>query len=542
MRNIVLVICFALCAIMANAQNQSVEIARIEFKKGNYKDAVGLYNGAIATVTDANLKNSLINEKKKSSKCWQNIELADRYFRESNFSVAQRYYGNILSDNPSDSYAQNQRDKCVRNIENARLLALEKKRIDALWVELMSTNNIEGLKTFAQDYPTYGKIESLKKILDYYNNPSKIDNGGVSIRRTLYVDLGNAYYEYNKVVAAQFYEKAAMCGSLVGFYNLAISLPEKEENRAKRLLVVAAVNGQEDAVKLLESKYPNLKYNNDIPKLLYDHLLKANNGRISSAIIIQKNKLNIGLPTLNTINDQLDYTSGWGVDFLDYGQYEWQYELGMMYLNGNSVSKNPDKALSYLYDAASQGNYTAQYQLAKIMKDKDDYYAFALCAAVNGCVDAQVQLAINNTELEYLKAYVQYIKEEKCNFFDMYKFLSFYAKFYKIEDADAELVSLACYQFLKRKQHRYVTKMLKSRSNWNKQTISKIQSLLANSSNKYHKKLLKQLPKIKVMFTKVEPILFQKFVKEGFCTYPHHAKTIEIVDFISSTSNRSITN
>ena len=31
-----------------NAQSNNAEIARSEFKKGNYKDAVGLYNGAIA--------------------------------------------------------------------------------------------------------------------------------------------------------------------------------------------------------------------------------------------------------------------------------------------------------------------------------------------------------------------------------------------------------------------------------------------------------------------------------------------------------------
>lgn len=530
MRKIVVSMFFILCAVIACAQNKSIDIARVEYQKGNYEDAVGLFNGAIATITDSKTKELLTKEKEKSSRCWRNIEQADQSFSESNYSLAQRIYENVLSDNPSDSYARNQRDRCRRNVENARQLAMEKKRIDALWVELMSSNNISKLKTFVKDYPIYPQVKDLQRVLDYYDNPAKIEKETVAIKCVSYVNFGNLYFVYNKSVAAQFYEKAAANGSLAGFYNLAISLPDIESNRKQRLLVFAAVNGIEDAVKLLDSKYPNLKYDKNIPRSIYQYLEKANRGDIYSKVIAQKNKFNIGLPKLDLIDHNSEY-----INSAD----SWQYELGIMYLQGNYVTKNFDKGFSYLFDAASKGNYTAQCQLAITMKGKDDTYykAFGLCAAINGSDYAQKQLGISGTDLKYARAYMQYLNGEKCDFFSVYMFLSYNAKKYNCEDIDAKLVSQACYPYLDSKKLKAVSKILKSKPYWNKQTISKISLILLGSSNKYHKKLLKQLPKISVELTKITPNLFQSFVNEGFCSNPHSAKTIEVVDYMSDAQN-----
>lgn len=89
-----------------NAQNNNVEIARSEFRKGNYKDAVGLYNGAIALAKNSQEKNLLNLEKEKSSKCWKYLDEAERFYTQSNYKAALRLYSSIIALNSTDSYSK----------------------------------------------------------------------------------------------------------------------------------------------------------------------------------------------------------------------------------------------------------------------------------------------------------------------------------------------------------------------------------------------------------------------------------------------------
>lgn len=531
MKRIIATIVFILCSIALYAQNKSIDIARIEYRKGNYKDAVGLFNGAIATVTDTHTKDLLTIEKEKSSKCWEFLEKADKYYHQSNFQNALRLYITISSMNESDSYAKNQINRCRYNIEQARVLGSERKRANELLCKIVKTNDLDKLKKFANDYPTHTSVQSIKEILKYYENPYVIDKENVRIKEDFYIKSGDFYFENNKTTAAWFYEKAATCGSLLGFYKLANSLPNENNRRRQRLLVFAAANGMAEAEKQLKSKYPKLLYNSSIPKTLYKHMELANKGNIYSCVYIQKNKHNIGLPDLYLLDDNARY-----MNTIDY----FQYDLGMMYLKGNCVNKNTDKGILYLYAAASKGNHSAQYALAQIFIKKEKYYnAFMLCAAINGNSEAIKKVGFNNynNTQKYAKSYVDFLMDKECNIFYARLFITYDASRYKIEDTDSELITLACYKYLSRKQYKNVIKLVKSKNIWDKETISRIQNIIGHSKNKYHKKILKQLTKVVTQENINKPDVFPSLIKDNFCINPHIAKEIPVEDYLLNTVN-----
>lgn len=531
MKRIIATIVFILCSIALYSQNKSIDIARIEYRKGNYKDAVGLFNGAIATVTDAYTKDLLTKEKEKSSKCWECLEKADTYYRQSNFSNALRLYITISSINESDSYAKNQINRCRYNIEQAKILTNERKKINNLLCELIKTNDIYKLKKFVNDYPTHTSALSLKEILKYYDNPSIIDKEKVRTKEDYYIKFGDFYFDNNKTTAAWFYEKAATCGSLSGFYKLANSLPTENNRRRQRLLVFAAANGMAEAQKQLKSKYPKLLYDTSIPKTLYKHMELANKGNIYSAVYVQKNKYNIGLPDLYLLDDNARYTNT-----IDY----FQYDLGMMYIEGNCVNKNADKGILYLYAAASKGNHSAQYALAQLFIKNEKYYnAFMLCAAINGNADAIKKMKFNNynNTLQYAKSYVDFLMHKECDIFYARLFITYNASTYKIEDTDSELITLACYKYLSRKQYKAAIKLVKIKTVWDKETISRIQNIIGHSKNKYHKKILKQLTKVITQENINKPDVFPSLIKDNFCTNPHAAKEIPVKDYLLNTVN-----
>lgn len=164
MRNIVLALCLGLCAIVSNAQNKSIEIGRMEFRKGNYKDAVGLFNGAIATVSNPGEKTKLTEEKEKASACWETLEKANRYYSQSNYETARDLYRNILSYNSSDSYARAQIEKCRNNIELAERRAADNR----FWnnIVLKDENNISLYVEYLNKYPDGVHASEAKMIVD----------------------------------------------------------------------------------------------------------------------------------------------------------------------------------------------------------------------------------------------------------------------------------------------------------------------------------------------------------------------------------------
>lgn len=53
----------------------------------------------------------------------------------------------------------------------------------------------------------------------------------------------------------------------------------------------------------------------------------------------------------------------------DQDHSEAQYTLGMIYLHGNVVPRDINKAIKYLTKSADQNNPLAQYELGKIMEE-----------------------------------------------------------------------------------------------------------------------------------------------------------------------------
>lgn len=505
-----------------NAQNNNVEIARSEFRKGNYKDAVGLYNGAIALAKNSQEKNLLNLEKEKSSKCWKYLDEAERFYTQSNYKAALRLYSSIIALNSTDSYSKKRMSLCQNYIAKEEYLAKEKIRINNIINNLLKSNDIDKIRAFIKEYPLHSSTKNLKEILNYYDNPESFDKKTISDKRSLFIKYGNLYFENNKSVSSFFYEKAASCGSLIAFYNLALSLPDRETNRCKRLLAFAAANGDQSSVKLLNSKFPNTEYNTEKAQMLYYHLNLANKGSLYSKVYCQKHKIIMGLQNLDLINDDTDYMSD------DSGVL---YELALMYADGKLIDKDVNKYYKYLSRAASLGNHVAQYQLAMLQTQSKYKNSLMLCAAINGNESARIYCGKN--DVNYAKAYVKYIKGEKCNWFSVKMFMIYYANKYQIEDLDAMVTSMSCYEYLDRKGAKKAIELLKTQKVWNVETIQRIRMNINNSKpNRHHKKILKHINKIHTAKNIREKGYFQQLILKGYCNNPNIKAEISIVDFL----------
>lgn len=516
-KNVTLCLIFFLFgAITLYSQNVNIDIARSEFYKGNYKDAIGLYNGAIALAKDSKEKDQFTVEREKSSTCWKYLDKADILFSQSKYKQAVRFYSLVLSLNSKDSYAKQRENLCNAYIQKEIKLAEENRRLDKLVKELLTSNNLEQIKVFVDKYPQHKSIENLKDIIDYHYHYNIYEKKSTFDKQCSLLKIAKLYNKYNKTVAYSFYEKAAMCGSLDAFYDLAISQNDKTSKLYKRLMFFAAANGFNEAEKNInKTSHLYVGFDAKIAKNLYSHLLKANNGSLYSIIYIQKHKHILGLPKLNMLNDQIEYNTS---------DSNLLYELSLLY-EGDIAKRD-----AYLLKAASLGNDEALFQLGKVQTDLKNRAALYLCAAMKGNYKAELSLVNFPKEskivpsyfmdLKYGKEYVKYLKGETCNWFDVYMFLNFSAKKYLIHDIDAYIVSCACYKYLDRKSYKRTTNLLKRKQIWDESTIKNIRAGIeayGSKMNRMHKKILKYLTKVQTRKNIRKPEVFEQLVHKGLC-------------------------
>ncbi|MEG0835014.1 MAG: hypothetical protein RR285_05720 [Acinetobacter sp.] len=523
----ILIVCINAFNIVAQ-NTQMLQAAQKAFSSGNYRDAIEMYRGVIAVESDPALRQRYDLKRTEAQQCLVNLSNANNAFKAGEDANAESLLTRILRINPADPQAQHLLYKVRQSIKNKKIEAGLKSRMK----EILASNNVKALEQFAQKNPAYSSIDDIKALLDYYAHPNIIDNGADSLKIKYYTKFGILYYEYNKSLAADFFEKSAVNGALWGFYNLSITLPDTdaEKDRKQRLLAFAAANGHDAAKTLLAFKYPDLKYNQEIPKSLYQSLQQANRGDVAAQICIHKNKFNIALPNLYLLDDQTAYKSD---------EDDWQYELGMMYLNGIYVKEDYFKGLSYLKDAAVKGNYTAQYQLVTTKRDHKEPInnALVLCAAINGCKQAQTECGSNydGPIFVHAKEYIKYLQGLPYDFDDMNRFLYLDADKYNSTDNDARLIGAASNPN-SRYDLKKINTLLQIQATWSKATISKIQRGLRSTSNKFHHKLFKKLEKISTSEYETKTNALQLLVNEGYFSNPHAAKEIDVIDFMSTSS------
>ena len=157
--------------------------------------------------------------------------------------------------------------------------------------------------------------------------------------------------------------------------------------------------------------------------------------------------------------------------------------------------------------------------------------ALMLCAAINGNESASIHCG--KADLEYAKEYIKYLKNEKCDWFSVKMFMSYYANKYQIEDMDAVVTSMSCYKYLDRKGAKKAIKLLEGQKVWDVETIQRIKITINNSKpNKHHKKVLKYINKIRSEKNIKKNGYFQQLILQGYCDHPHIKNEISIIDFL----------
>ena len=284
------------------AQNKNMEAARLEFRKGNYQDAVGLYNGAIATASNQKEKEDLTKEREKASKCWQLRDEADRFFSIKSYDYAIKIYTQLHSLNAYDNYAKNQINKC----RDAKLKIAYAHR-DNDYKKALQRGDIESIKAFLKSYPNDKEKNMLTFIISdrqhiedslmtlaksRYSAKKDIEKDFEGMIVQNYVATGDAFYKVgNLTTARKYYAVASSYGDAEAIYKKAKCDGESSAS-FKNLIAIAAAGGYTPAEKDLQQliqQSPDYVFNKNVAKRMYGnvHTYKTS---ASAALHIYLNK------------------------------------------------------------------------------------------------------------------------------------------------------------------------------------------------------------------------------------------------------------
>lgn len=123
---------FLLLLILAPASaivsQTAFEAGKDCFDRGDYSCAKAKYQEAINETTGMDNQIAQL-EYGRAEACEQNMSSADSAFMDENYQVAKENYLMVLNENPNDSYAESQIDKCNAAIEAAITLSVSRSNI-----------------------------------------------------------------------------------------------------------------------------------------------------------------------------------------------------------------------------------------------------------------------------------------------------------------------------------------------------------------------------------------------------------------------------
>lgn len=490
----ILTIITAVFLIVGNtyAQNRNLEAARIEFRKGNYQDAVGLYNGAIATVSNQKDKDNIIQEREKSSRCWRLLDEAERYFTVKNYDFAIKFYTQVCSINAYDDYAKKQIRKCRQIMQS---IAHTKNRDDK-YIKALQKGDAESIKAFLKLYPNDKEtglltfiISDTQHIIDSLTNIAKTRQSNSASQNDLNKEFnilliqnciaaGDAFYGAENIQSAQdYYDIAASYGNAEAIYKKALCY-ENSSEQYRNLIGLAAAGkypAAERELQILIHNSPSLKYDGIVAKRMYEHLTTYTSD-VKSAMYIYENLECIPIDALN-----ISYYIGTNKRVLQHLQNRIN-EDNLLYQAGIILLKIQQDPTSVMQAAASKGNINAIKWLADKYND----------AEYKRCYEYFLKK-------DDFTAYIKYLKGNTITSKDWH---SIYTSRYKASlDRHEILLALVKSNAFADK---YFFKILKnhlslySKSYWDTDVIKDIRTTAYAINSKRAPKILKLISKLKV--------------------------------------------
>lgn len=478
-----------------NAQNKNLEAARLEFKKGNYKDAVGLYNGAIAIVANQKEKEYLIKERERTSKCWKFLDEAERLYSIKNYSLAIKSYTQVCSLNSYDVYARKQINKCRQNLQDATYI----RNRDKQYKDALQKGDSESIKAFLRSYPN----DKAKGLLTFImSDKEDIEDSLITIVQSQqtkavsesnltkdlppiiqnFIKAGDAFYNAQNISSAQeYYGVAASYGSAEAIYKNALCF-NNSSVQYRNLMALAAAAGHSSAEKKLQqlvSKFPYLKYDEYVANRMYENL-QTYMTDIKAAIYVYENKENYSIKGLNPgLYIQKNKNMTQQLRNLIYGD-------NLLYHAGIILSKTKEDPSDIMLMAASEGNVNA----VKWWADKYNDARFKRCYEYF-------------QKKEDFTPYIKYLKGHTLTAEDWH---AIYSSRYRNSSLDRHEILLAIIKS-KAFSGKALIKVLKNHTSkynlyWDSNIIKDIRistyTLYATQSSKTIKKIIKIISKLKV--------------------------------------------
>ena len=141
-------------ALVASAQDTSQ--ADKAFNGGKYDDAKNLYELAASMIKDKTARDEVYDKAKKCTACKKKLAEANGYFKNQNYSSANRSYKELLTLNPKDPTAKARIAEIPSLIEKA-------KADDSKWAEVQNAGSYERYKEYADAYPNGKHISEARE-------------------------------------------------------------------------------------------------------------------------------------------------------------------------------------------------------------------------------------------------------------------------------------------------------------------------------------------------------------------------------------------
>ena len=266
---------FAFVSLSSLAQSNSLTIARAEYKKGNYEDAVMLFNGALATESDVNTKMLIEKERALSSKCWKLLDQANYAYYRKNYEDAKRIYKTLLGINRYDSSSSYKHKQCLIMIQNAA--------DDEFWAKVVASKDVDEYANYIERYPAGLHATEAKTVISNVAYDRELWNNAVAQNTKLSYQnyLSNSKYNWHKDEAQikvyafiddELWANAQRINTKSAYQNYISSSKIKPKYTTKANAKVALFDAQSQYAR---SDYSNARRNYETYKKSYYSLVSS---------------------------------------------------------------------------------------------------------------------------------------------------------------------------------------------------------------------------------------------------------------------------
>lgn len=356
MKSLIFVVWLICFPMIVSAQESAAKRA---FTAGDYLSAVQLYQAAIASTEDLDLRESLSKELSRAQRCGVLTDRADAAFHRGAYAEARKNYQILLAQNAADPRAGKQIARCNQLLKEASDRAAERARHDKAYAKAIESWEITDVLQYVNKYPNDEKTPLLRAYVEFRTGKKSIPTSEEEI--TLFKSLGDLVLQSGKQqLARPIYEFAMLTGDPEAMVKKASTYRVSEIDKILPLLVIAEAAGYEPAVERLAQlrkeqslNFNRYGYDKQVAQRYYVHLTKYRT-ELQSCIYVLANLADFPIENSDAFKQQLIHL----LSHLSY-QEENVSANQLYYAAINFKNELGSRAFIFIEQAALKGNLSA---------------------------------------------------------------------------------------------------------------------------------------------------------------------------------------